>query len=158
MVFAGRNTLNWSALWRAIAEHRQRLYEYRQDVEYKYQARPYFDNVINRPKEVPKETPEALQVEINAILLNAITRMGTAWQRLLEDRMPILRERLEDFQADDDPSPSIRNSLIDETRVFFQALSEMLRQQGNLAATDVLLLQERLMPYRKRLPQTQGDQ
>lgn len=148
MAFAGRNALNWGALWRAIAEHRREEYERRIDREFVFDAKPDFDRVIDRAEKVAQESPTALQVDLQGVLLNTVLDWGLAWQDFLERELPVLRECLEDFQAEEDPSPVIRRALIDQVRTFFQKFGEFVRDQSTRTVDDIADLQEKIIPDR----------
>ena len=71
-----------------------------------------------------------LSVLVQAALLRSILRMGRDWQGLLRRISPDLKRAADLYQSDPDPSPSKREALITQLRIFMQQVGEFARDQG----------------------------
>src|SRR6185503_12980829 len=93
-------------VWRAIGERRLRSRMQSPDPHSREPARDGDDSL-------------ALIIRANSLVVDAGMRMGLDWQRLVERRLPAIRRRLDDYRAEADPLPEVRNALLDEVALFF---------------------------------------
>jgi len=99
----------------------------------------------SRRGEIAADDPAALAVKANVLVVNAGMRIGLDWQRLLSDRVPTIRRRLDDYRADADPLPEVRNALLDEVGLFLAELAEFASDQARAIQQDMERLQRWLL-------------
>lgn len=144
---AGRQSLDWAALARVVAEHRHERLERRRDraVGAGWRVPDAADDDAFS-LDPPVADPEVLAIKLNGVLIASMARFARAWQRLIEDQAPAFRQRLEDVQSVDDPSPDARAAVIAQIRALFQDMGSLARDQANLFEFDLWKLQEDLLP------------
>ena len=126
---AGRNSLDWAALLRVVAEHRREAVEQRLD-------RDACDGWLDPPSdhagrfETPLNDAELASIKVTARLYGAITRFGKEWQRVIEARAEKLNRCLENYQATDSPGPADRVAAIMELRLLFEEIGYVVRDQA----------------------------
>ncbi len=143
-VEAGRNSLDWAALTKAVLEHRRECLERRRD----RQALPgWFETPSERPDlSPPMADAEMLSIKLQSIVLSSIARMGEDWQRVIEGRAPSIRRCLEDFQSSDDPTPAERTAVISQIRILMQEMGELARDLASRVEVDLQRMEEELLP------------
>jgi geranylgeranyl pyrophosphate synthase len=133
-LFKGTRLLpDMADVWRAIGERRLR------------------SRMQSHDPDLPEPAPDsddslALIIRANSLVVDAGMRMGLDWQRLVERRLPAIRRRLDDYRAEADPLPEVRNALLDEVALFFNELADFASDQGNAVKQDIETLQRDLFP------------
>ena len=102
--------------------------------------------------------PLALMVKANALVVNAGVRMGLDWQRLVSRRLPAIRRRVDEYRAEADPLPEVRNALLDEVALFLTELAEFASDQGRALQQDIEVFGRRLLPGERIVPAGQKPQ
>jgi len=95
---------------------------------------------------LPDPDPLALMLRANELVANAGVRMGLDWQRLVSWRLPAIRRRIDDYRAEADPLPEVRDALLDEVALFMTELAEFASDQGRALQRDIEVFQRRLLP------------
>lgn len=143
---AGRNSLDWAALMRAVLDHRREAVEQRLD-------RDACDGWLGAVhghagrSEPPQNDAEFAAIKLVATFYGAITRFGKEWQRVIETRAPELRRYLEQYQTADDAGPMDRAPVILELRLLFEEIGWLIRDQAVQVERDLRTLQQELLPY-----------
>lgn len=85
----------------------------------------------------------ALMLDANSVILEGQSRLVEQWQRLMACSLPRIRERLEDYRAEPDPLPELREHLIDEIRSYLGALGDLAMDHGRDVKEDFDKLERR---------------
>ncbi|MFO1322269.1 MAG: hypothetical protein U1F52_21890 [Burkholderiales bacterium] len=141
---AGRNSIDWAALLRIVAEHRNEVVEARRDraIVDEWLGKDTRDDLL----EPPVADAEVLSIKLNSILLGMVVRTGQSWQRLLERQAPAFRRVLEAYQSQDDPSPDRRRDVMHQFRDFMGDVSAVIRDQASLLEDDLRRMHEEILP------------
>lgn len=145
---AGRDSLDWAAIARVVAENRLEVIERRRD---RMAGAGWREEAPSRYLDesslvAPVVDAEALTIKVQSILLAAVTRWGREWQRLVEDRAPGVRMALQECEATDSPGVVERQAVIEEVRSMFRDLGTLMRDQAALFEADLWKLQDELLP------------
>jgi hypothetical protein len=93
-----------------------------------------------------KNDPAVWMVRASALLLRNKLRFGLQWQRLLNQRLPQIRETLGDYRSEVDPLPELRSKLLDEIRVCLQEGAELISDHGRRVQQEIEALLDDLLP------------
>lgn len=93
-----------------------------------------------------------LSVLVQAALLRSILRMGRDWQGLLRRISPDLKRAADLYQSDPDPSPSKREALITQLRIFMQQVGEFARDQGTEVNQEMSEIADEILARSDRRP------
>ncbi len=142
----GRNSLDWAALMRVVAEHRREAVEQRLDRD---ACAGWLDDPSDHAGrfEPPLNDAEVASIKVTARLYGAITRFGKEWQRVIETRAEKLNRCLQHYQATDSPGPADRVAAIMELRLMFEEIGYLVRDQAIQVERDLRELQQELLPY-----------
>ena len=132
-------------VWRAIGERHIR-------------NRMHSEQAGSQRAAVSDVDPLALMVKANALVVNAGVRMGLDWQRLVSRRLPAIRRRVDEYRAEADPLPEVRNALLDEVALFLTELAEFASDQGRALQQDIEVFGRRLLPGERIVPAGQKPQ
>jgi hypothetical protein len=88
----------------------------------------------------------ALMLKAHAAFVDSQARLARQWQRLVERSAPLLRARLDDYRAEDDPLPEVRAALIDQVRLYLGEIGELALDHGRSVKEDLEALQRELLP------------
>src|SRR4051812_17352978 len=133
-LFKGTRLLpDMADVWRAIGERRLRSSMQSHDPD-------------AAPPTADSDDSLALIIRANSLVVDAGMRVGLNWQRLVERRLPSIRRRIDDYRAEADPLPEVRNALLEEVALFLNELADFASDQGNAVKQDIETLQRDLFP------------
>ena len=88
----------------------------------------------------------ALMLKAHAVVLDGQVQLVRKWQRLMARSAPLIRARLDDYRAEDDPLPEVREALIDQIRLYVGEVGELAMDHGRTVKENLEKLQRELLP------------
>ena len=88
----------------------------------------------------------ALMLQAHAVVLDSHVQLVRKWQRLMARSAPLIRARLDDYRAEDDPLPEVREALIDQIRLYVGDVGELAMDHGRAVKENLEKLQRELLP------------
>ncbi|MEX0961162.1 MAG: polyprenyl synthetase family protein [Burkholderiales bacterium] len=155
---AARSSPDLADLWRAFSELHADEIARRRDIRARSDDGTFPEDGAppaaagNAKDRWPAADPTVSATRVNTLFSSSAIRFGLRWQELLRRRVPPIRMRLDDYRAEEDPSPELRWQLVDEVRALMRELGEFAVDQGRELQERLTRLELDLLPERPDRP------